>query len=311
VIVSSSQPAARQVRQGLGDLVRFLAEAEDQVGLVDQPGFPGQRDDLQRPLVTEAGPDPLEEPRHGLELCPSTPAGPRTPRPAGSLAALKSGISSSTPQPGTVSWISRAVCAYSHAPPSGQVVPAYPGHGGVAQAHGGDRLRDPARLVGVQRLRLARGDLAESRSAWLHWSPADEEVASRSSQHSKMFGQPASSHTVCRPSRLTRFFSAVYSGPVRSRVLIHGGFLSMGGLAVACFQAEQPASFGCEYHPFRVRPGRRHPCAAGGVVTGPAQRASGDPAGPRDDQDHARVERGEQAAGRGHAHRRPRRTAPR
>ena len=33
-------------------------------------------------------------------------------------SALKSGISSSTPQPGTAAWISRAVCAYSHAPPS-------------------------------------------------------------------------------------------------------------------------------------------------------------------------------------------------
>src|SRR5215469_6973114 len=53
-------------------------------------------------------------------------------------------------------------------------------------------------------------------------------VASRSSQHSKMFGQPASSQTVCRPSARTRFFSDVYSGPVRTRVLIHGGFRSIG-----------------------------------------------------------------------------------
>src|SRR5450631_977605 len=62
----------------------------------------------------------------------------------------------------------------------------------------------------------------------VHWSPPIRNVASRSSQHSKMFGQPASSHTVCRPSRRTRFFSSVYSGPVRSRVLIQGGFFSIG-----------------------------------------------------------------------------------
>src|SRR3954462_10736022 len=43
-----------------------------------------------------------------------------------------------------------------------------------------------------------------------------------------MLGQPASSQTVCRPSRRTRFFSCVYSGPVFIRVLIHGGLRSIG-----------------------------------------------------------------------------------
>src|SRR4051812_32218004 len=43
-----------------------------------------------------------------------------------------------------------------------------------------------------------------------------------------MLGQPASSQTVCRPSRRTSDFSPVYSGPVRSRVLIHSGLRSIG-----------------------------------------------------------------------------------
>src|ERR1700712_3943854 len=43
-----------------------------------------------------------------------------------------------------------------------------------------------------------------------------------------MLGQPASSQTVCRPSRRTRDFSSVYSGPVFRRVLIHSGLRSMG-----------------------------------------------------------------------------------
>src|SRR4051794_8462775 len=43
-----------------------------------------------------------------------------------------------------------------------------------------------------------------------------------------MLGQPASSQTVCRPSRRTSDFSSVYSGPVRSRVLIHSGLRSIG-----------------------------------------------------------------------------------
>src|SRR3954451_10795357 len=43
-----------------------------------------------------------------------------------------------------------------------------------------------------------------------------------------MFGQPASSQTVCSPSRRTSDLSSVYSGPVLSRVLIHSGLRSIG-----------------------------------------------------------------------------------
>src|SRR5919199_168520 len=43
-----------------------------------------------------------------------------------------------------------------------------------------------------------------------------------------MLGQPASSQTVCRPSRRTSDFSSVYSGPVFNRVLIHSGLRSIG-----------------------------------------------------------------------------------
>src|SRR3954453_10472925 len=43
-----------------------------------------------------------------------------------------------------------------------------------------------------------------------------------------MLGQPASSQTVCKPSRRTKPFSSVNSGPIRARVLIHDGFFSIG-----------------------------------------------------------------------------------
>src|SRR5690348_15082378 len=43
-----------------------------------------------------------------------------------------------------------------------------------------------------------------------------------------MLGQPASWQTVCRPSRLTRPRSWVYSGPIFALTLIHGGFRSIG-----------------------------------------------------------------------------------
>ena len=57
-------------------------------------------------------------------------------------------------------------------------------------------------------------------------------VASRSSQHSKMFGQPASWHTVCSPSRFTRPVSSRYSGPIRAVVRIHSGLRSIGVCAL-------------------------------------------------------------------------------
>ncbi len=46
----------------------------------------------------------------------------REPNTSASLSgsALKSGISSSTPQPPVTAWISRQTCAYSQAPPSGR-----------------------------------------------------------------------------------------------------------------------------------------------------------------------------------------------
>src|SRR6478735_7257811 len=74
----------------------------------------------------------------------------------------------------------------------------------------------------------------------VHCSPPIRNVASRSSQHSKVLGQPASSHTVCRPSRRTRPLSSVYSGPILARVLIHGGLRSMG---VSAFRTSRRSSF--------------------------------------------------------------------
>src|ERR1035441_8871878 len=155
-------------------------------------------------------------------------------------SALKSGISSSTPQPGTSWWICRQVCAYSQAPPSSRSSRATP----VTVAY-----RRPIALTDSA---TRRGSSVSSGpglpvAIWqksqrlVHWSPPIRKVASRSSQHSKMFGQPASSQTVCRPSLRTRCLSSVYAGPVRSLVLIHR---SEGGLAVLpAFEDVRAAGF--------------------------------------------------------------------
>src|SRR6266566_1938015 len=57
-----------QVLHGLGDLVPLLAQPEDQVGLGDQPGVAGRAQHVERAGVPEAGPDPPEDPRHGLDV---------------------------------------------------------------------------------------------------------------------------------------------------------------------------------------------------------------------------------------------------
>src|SRR6478735_5474742 len=68
----------------------------------------------------------------------------------------------------------------------------------------------------------------------VHSEPPIRKVASLSSQHSKMLGQPASSHTVWRPSFLTRFLSWTNSGPIWTLALIHSGFRSTGVAAFRC-----------------------------------------------------------------------------
>ncbi|CAB4610664.1 unannotated protein [freshwater metagenome] len=59
-------------------------------------------------------------------------------------------------------------------------------------------------------------------------SPPIRNVASLSSQHSKILGHAASWQTVCRPSLLTSERRRVYSGPIFARVLIHSGLRSIG-----------------------------------------------------------------------------------
>src|ERR1022692_3380456 len=123
--------------------------------------------------------------------------------------------------------MSTQVCAYSQAPPAGRSSLATP----VTVAYAKPiAATDPATRRGSS---VSSGPgrpvaIWQKSQRLVHWPPPIRKVASRSSQHSKMLGQAASSQTVCRPSRLTSCLSSVYCGPVRSRVLIHGGLRSIG-----------------------------------------------------------------------------------
>src|SRR5882757_8895211 len=80
-----------------------------------------------------------------------------------------------------------------------------------------------------------------------------------------MLGQPASSHTVCRPPVRTRAFSSVNWGPIRALVRIHGGLDSIG---VSALRTSSRSS---------LRPSEFTP--AGVVVTWPLYAPADTPAG--------------------------------
>ena len=116
-------------------------------------------------------------------LCASTSGREEKTSASWSGSALKSGISSSTPQPGSWAWIWRTVSAYSHAPPSGRSSRATP----VTVAYFRPIV---ATLSATRRGSSASKSAGLPVSIWqksqrrVHWSPPMRKVASRSSQHS-------------------------------------------------------------------------------------------------------------------------------
>jgi hypothetical protein len=160
-------------------------------------------------------------------LCASTSGRAANTSSSSSGRPLKSGIRFSTPVPGFSSWITRTVSAYNHAPPSERSSRATP----VIVAYRSCIVRT---LSATRRGSSRSNGSGRPVSIWqkshrrVHWSPPMRKVASRSSQHSKMFGHPASWQTVCNPSDFTSPCRWVYAGPILARVLIHSGFRSMG-----------------------------------------------------------------------------------
>ena len=105
--------------------------------------------------------------------------------------------------------------------------------GDVVARHARDhRVREPEgghRLGDTRRARRGRSGTAcgcrpgRTRTARVQRSPRIMKVAVRCDQHSKMFGQPASSHTVWSCCSWTSRFSSRYSGPRSARTFIHSG----------------------------------------------------------------------------------------
>ena len=69
--------------------------------------------------------------------------------------------------------------------------------------------------------------------ARVHVSPMIMNVACRFAQHSPMLGQPASSHTVCRPCARTMRAVSACAGEPGARTRIHDGLARRAGAGAA------------------------------------------------------------------------------
>ena len=161
MIVISSQPAACRSQQRLADLVAGLAHAEDEVGLGHQAEVAGLGDHVEGAVVAEGRADPLEDPRHGLDVV-GEHLGPRLEDLLQEVGlAVEVGDQVLHPGVGVELVDDADRLGVQPGATVGQVVARDAGDGGVAQLHLLHGLGDTARLVSVERLGLAGVDLAE------------------------------------------------------------------------------------------------------------------------------------------------------
>ena len=150
-----------QVAQRGADLLGGLAHAEDQVGLGDQPGGAALADDVEGAVVAEGRADPLEDPRHGLDV-----VGEDLRRRVEDLLE-QLGVAGEVRHQDldAGAGVERVDLTDGLGVEPGalvlEVVAGDAGDGRVAQPHRLHARRDPARLVAVERRRLAGVDLAE------------------------------------------------------------------------------------------------------------------------------------------------------
>ncbi len=196
-----STPTAAQVGQGADDLALGLAHAEDQAGLGEEPGLLGPAQDRQAAGVGRGGPYRPLEAGDGLEVVVEhlgTGGEDRRQRRVVALAVRDEDLDGrprAAPANGLDGGGERA-CT-----PVGKVVTGDCRDHGVGQAQARPSPRPPARAPPGRRVGGGGCRRGRSRRPVVQRSPLIMKVAVPSAQHSKMLGQPASSHTVTR-SRL-------------------------------------------------------------------------------------------------------------
>src|SRR6185312_4104908 len=199
----------------------------------------------------EAGPDPPEDPRHGLDVVRED----LRPGTEDLRQAVRFGVEVGNEQfhaaAGDGGVDLAADLRVQPRAAVGEVVTRYAGHGRVLQAHGDDGLRNAARLALVERQRLARVDLAEI-------TPAGALVAA--DQEGRLAVLPALEDV--RAAGLLAHRVQAFAADQRFQFGIGGSGAQSGldprwlpldrDLAIAGLEAEHASAFGCEYHPSRV-----------------------------------------------------------
>ena len=150
-----------QVAERLADLLAGLAHAEDQVGLGDQAELAGRGEDVERAVVAERRADPLEDPRHRLDVV-GEHLGPAL-EDLGEQVGLAVEVGDQVLHAGAGVELVDGAHGLGVQPGAavGQVVAGDAGDRGVAELHLLHALGDAARLVAVEGLGLAGVDLAE------------------------------------------------------------------------------------------------------------------------------------------------------
>src|ERR1019366_2605576 len=147
VLRDRQQVAGRNLRvgHGLADLRALLAHAEDEVRLDDQPGAAGPADHLERALVAEAGPDPAENPRHGLDVVREYLGAGR--KDLGQLPRIGVEIGDQQLHAAAGDFLVDLPASLRVQPGASvvEVIAGHPGDRRIPQAHRLNRLGDPAR----------------------------------------------------------------------------------------------------------------------------------------------------------------------
>ncbi|EGJ77981.1 putative lipoyl synthase [Streptomyces sp. Tu6071] len=252
VLRDRDQLAARlvQVAQCLADLLAGLAHAEDEVRLRDETGRAGLGDDLEGALVAEARTDALEDARDRLDVVRED-LGARG-EDLGELVRVRVEVgdeqldlrAAQGPLGGQRVDLPDGL-GVEPGPAVLQVVARDARDGRVVEVHRADRLTDAARLVAVERLRLARVDLAEVAAPGALVAPDEEGGLAVLPALVDVGAAGLLAHRV-QALALHEFLQLVVLGAHFGAGLDPLGLALDGGLAVPDLQAEHLAPVGCD-----------------------------------------------------------------
>ena len=221
---------APQVAHHFDDLLVCFTEPHHQPRLGGHLGMPGLEplQEVERPLVVGAGTRLAVQPRHRLQVVVEH-VGRRPGQPLQRHVHPPAEVGDEDLDPGGGTRLAHRTHAGREMARAAvaEIVAIDRGDHHVAQPQHPDRLRETRRLVRVEGVRPAVGDVAERAPAGAEVAH-DHERGGAVREALRRFGQDASSHTLCSPCARSSRFTRATAGPTGARTRIHGGFLGRG-----------------------------------------------------------------------------------